>query len=292
MVDATAIAYEVALSFAGEQRQYVRDVARFLQARGIGVFYDEFEEVRLWGTNLSEELHDVYENRADYVVIFISHEYVEKAWTIHERRSALARSVRERSGYVLPVRYDDTPLPGLPSDVRYEDAKAHTPAALGALICEKIGVSLFASKASNVPAPASTALIGEVIFDYSSHNGRYVIGRNPFAFETKWSKASDTCIHVYNDHPSIHGVAVANGKRSAGEVTKSDGLDFTSRARTPRKGEVVVLQNSSGFYAALEILAITDDTRGADRDELRFRYVIQTDGSCDFSQTRWNAAKE
>ena len=77
--------YEVALSFAGEQRNYVEDVARALQSRGIAVFYDDFERIRLWGKHLVEELHDVYENRASYAVMFISREYVDKAWPTHER---------------------------------------------------------------------------------------------------------------------------------------------------------------------------------------------------------------
>lgn len=45
--------YEVALSFAGENRGYVREVACALQARGIAVFYDEFEKIDLWGKGAS-----------------------------------------------------------------------------------------------------------------------------------------------------------------------------------------------------------------------------------------------
>ena len=41
--------YQVALSFAGEQRDYVEEVARHLQSRSIDVFYDGFEKVGLWG---------------------------------------------------------------------------------------------------------------------------------------------------------------------------------------------------------------------------------------------------
>ena len=48
-----------------------------------------------------------------------------------------------------------------------------------------------------------TSLVGEVVFDYSNYNGLYVIGRGPLEFETKWSKASDVSIRVYND-PSFH----------------------------------------------------------------------------------------
>ena len=39
--------FQVALSFAGEQRNYVERVARWLQKRSIAVFYDGFEEVSL-----------------------------------------------------------------------------------------------------------------------------------------------------------------------------------------------------------------------------------------------------
>ena len=39
--------FQVALSFAGEQRNYVERVARWFQKRSIAVFYDGFEEVSL-----------------------------------------------------------------------------------------------------------------------------------------------------------------------------------------------------------------------------------------------------
>ena len=44
--------YDVALSFAGEDREYVEQVALFLKKKNIAVFYDYFEEVDLWGKNL------------------------------------------------------------------------------------------------------------------------------------------------------------------------------------------------------------------------------------------------
>ena len=46
--------YEVALSFASEQRDYVEEVARHLQSRSIAVFYDGFETVNLWGRSGTE----------------------------------------------------------------------------------------------------------------------------------------------------------------------------------------------------------------------------------------------
>ena len=50
----------MALSFAGEQRGYVEEVARCLQERSIAVFYDGFEKVALWGQNAAEAFHEAF----------------------------------------------------------------------------------------------------------------------------------------------------------------------------------------------------------------------------------------
>ena len=136
------------------------------------------------------------EHQAGYVVMFISEAYVTKSWPRLERRAALSRMSTEDCEFVLPVRFDDTPVPGLPEDTLYLNADDYTPAALAALIAEKLGVRPFAGKASDVPPPRMTSLTGEVVFDYSSHNGRYAIGSGELAFETKWSKASNKRIYV------------------------------------------------------------------------------------------------
>ena len=73
------------------------------------------------------------------------------------------------------------------------------------------------------------------------------------------------------------------GHRSAGSATEAEAsLDYTSRARSPCVGQIVVLRNVNGFYAATRVLTIKDDTRGDDHDELRFEYAIQDDGSDNF----------
>ena len=275
------VEYEVALSFAGEQREYVEEVARVLQSWGIDVFYDDSED--LWGKNLTEELQDVFENRANYVVMFISKEYVEKAWPRHERKSALSRAVQERREYILPVRFDETPVPGLPTDIAYKQAEEHEPAEIAAMLAAKLGVSRFEKKASDVPPPRMTSFTGEAVFDYSNHNGRYVIGHGTLEFETEWTKASNTSIHVYNDPDSINGVAIAEQCTSIEQISNARSLDYTSRCRTPQRGQIVVWRNKQGFYAATHVLEIKDKSRGDQKDELRFRYVIQSDGSDNFT---------
>jgi hypothetical protein len=56
--------YEVVLSFAGEDREYVDEVAEFLKANDVSLFYDMYEEATLWGKDLVEHLHKVYSGSA------------------------------------------------------------------------------------------------------------------------------------------------------------------------------------------------------------------------------------
>jgi hypothetical protein len=109
--------WDVALSFASAQRDYVGQVAQALTTRGLRCFHDADDQIELWGKYLAEELPNVYGEQAAVVVIFVSAEYAARDWTRLERRTALARAARERREYVLPARFDDTPLPGLLSDM-------------------------------------------------------------------------------------------------------------------------------------------------------------------------------
>jgi hypothetical protein len=131
--------YEIVLSFAGENRDYVEQVARYLTEHDVEVFYDRYEEATLWGKDLAEHLDGVYRSSARYCVMFISKHYAQKIWTNHERKSALARALEERHEYILPARFDDTELPGVRPTLGYVDLAFKTPEELGALILKKIG---------------------------------------------------------------------------------------------------------------------------------------------------------
>lgn len=131
--------YDVALSFAGEQRAYVQKVAAALRRRGIRPFYDDYEQATLWGKDLYEHLDWIYQKAARYCVLFASEAYASKVWTTHERRSAQARALQSNQEYVLPVRFDDTDIPGLRPTVAYVDARLLLPGRLAELISKKLG---------------------------------------------------------------------------------------------------------------------------------------------------------
>lgn len=130
--------YDVALSFAGENRQYVEQVATQLKGMGISVFYDNHHKTSLWGKDLYQHLHIIYKELARCCVIFISEFYPIKLWTKHELKAAQSRDFQENIEYILPVRFDNTEIPGLNQTIGYIDANAVTPNELAEIIYEKI----------------------------------------------------------------------------------------------------------------------------------------------------------
>lgn len=131
--------YDVVLSFAGEDREYVERVAEFLEVNGVVAFYDKYEEVTLWGKDLAEHFEGIYRKQGRFCIMFISRHYADKVWTRHERKSALARALEERVEYVLPARFDNTEIPGLRPTVGYLDLRKLTPEQLGERILQKLG---------------------------------------------------------------------------------------------------------------------------------------------------------
>lgn len=119
-------AYEVCLSFAGEQRGYVEQVAVAMVDMQVEVFYDGFVD-NMWGRDLSVYFEEVYYSLSCYCMIFSSREYVAKMWPSFERAHAIARQIKEKGDYILPVTMDGTKVPGLPTTIHYEDARKKSP---------------------------------------------------------------------------------------------------------------------------------------------------------------------
>jgi hypothetical protein len=145
--------YDIAISFAGEDRKVASEIAQKLQDEGVSVFYDEYEQANLWGKDLYEYLADVYCNHARYCVMILSANYANKLWTNHERQSAQARAFREREEYILPVRLDSTNIPGIRETIGYIDLNITSLDDLVGMIMAKLGKEK--NRSSNSPTQSS-----------------------------------------------------------------------------------------------------------------------------------------
>lgn len=129
----------------------------------------------------------------------------------------------------------------------------------------------------------SPVLSGVVTFDYSNNNGRYVLGAGDMAFETAWSGGSNSAIHAYTDPPSIRTIALATGAKAIGDIDDASAYDTSSRVRSPRLGEVVVWQNTAGYFAAVRIEKLKSRSHGSASDEITFSYAIQPNRTASFA---------
>lgn len=130
--------YDIAFSFAGEQRDDARNLYEKLTSKNLKVFYDESQLANIWGKDLYQYLSDIYQNKARYSVIFLSRDYANKLWTKHELKALQARAFKESEEYILPIRFDDTELPGLLPTIAYIKWTDYTPDQISELIYKKI----------------------------------------------------------------------------------------------------------------------------------------------------------
>ena len=105
------------------------------------VFYDGFEKARLWGEDLYTYLNDLYKLRAKYCIMFLSENYANKIWTNHERKAAQARAFRESKAYILPVRLDDSEIPGINETIGYLSWEEESAEGIANCVLQKLNIA-------------------------------------------------------------------------------------------------------------------------------------------------------
>ena len=131
--------YDLAISFAGAQRVIAEEISVFLRDEGISVFYDEFVPDELWGADLPEHLYKVYSEQARFCLMLVSKEYVEREWTVWEKRAAIDRLLRERGKtYVLPLRCDEAEVPSVLARIGGLDLTRRSLDEVKALLLKKL----------------------------------------------------------------------------------------------------------------------------------------------------------
>lgn len=118
----TRFAYDLGISFAGEEREIASQISTDLQQLGNKVFYDEFHEGEILGLDLYSYLHGIYSQKCRHCIILSSGSYTNKVWTNHERIAAQERMLKEKQNdYILVVKTDNTEIPGFSTNTAYLD---------------------------------------------------------------------------------------------------------------------------------------------------------------------------
>lgn len=160
--------FKVAFSFAGEQRDLVRAIARAVQAElGPGtVFFDEWFEYYIAGHDADLKLQKIYGEASDLVVVCVSRTYERKPWTLAEHEAIRARLMKVRPSphepdrlRILPIRVGDGDVEGIPFNAIVPEARGKHISDISALILKRLRCVLQppASEDQNPTASTSSA---------------------------------------------------------------------------------------------------------------------------------------
>lgn len=134
--------FDVGLSFPGEVRDYVQQVAAAL-AKTLGkhrVFYDNFYKAQLARPNLDVALQKIYRDRCRLLVAFLSKDYASKKWCGIEFRAIREIINAKKDERVMFVRHDEAEVSGVFSTDGYIDASNHTPKEVAVMIQERLSL--------------------------------------------------------------------------------------------------------------------------------------------------------
>lgn len=113
--------YDVAISYANEDREVAEQIAIKSQKKGISVFFDKFYKSDLWGKSLSKWFKKTYAKSSRFVLVLVSQYYPVKDWANFEFDIAREEEKKRKEEFILPVRLDNTIILGLPRDKAYLD---------------------------------------------------------------------------------------------------------------------------------------------------------------------------
>jgi len=106
--------FDIAISFAGENRALAEYITTFLRVFDYEVFYDELYEANYLGSSWSDRFEEVFNRESRYVLCLLDKNHKAKIWPTFERECFQER-VKEKA--VIPVFLDDSKFVGIPQDL-------------------------------------------------------------------------------------------------------------------------------------------------------------------------------
>jgi hypothetical protein len=141
-VDVTKHTFDVGLSFPGEVRPYVEDVAQNLE-RLLGpnsYFYDNNYMAQLARPNLDTLLQEIYRDRSKLIVVFIGGAYQQKDWCGIEWRAIRQIIADRKHDRIMFVRMDDGQVDGVMGTDGFVDGRTHSAGDVAAMIAQRVGL--------------------------------------------------------------------------------------------------------------------------------------------------------
>lgn len=133
--------FDVALSFAGEYREYVKNVYDHLdnQLGKNSVFYDNSYKSQLAVPNLTYLLSDIYKERTNLIVVFYGQKYNDKPWCGLEYGAInTIRFNDKHTNRIMYIKMDAGTVDGILETDGYIDASHDTSEQVAKYILERL----------------------------------------------------------------------------------------------------------------------------------------------------------
>ena len=261
-----------------DHKQWVHKLASNLRSHGVNVIFDQ------WDARLGDDLPFFMEqglSTSALVLCVCSEKYVEKAntnkgGTGYEKKILAANLMNDSSNnYIIPIiRKNPTgKIPTFLGGSKYidfgkdsdyfnkynellqriydEDLKKIPPLGENPFKHDDLSKHISIDLIKDQIKYCNPLLEGNVSFDYKRNNGYFFIGEGEYQFETYWSSAAMGIIHCYDDR--IKRIGYNPEFREYPALNEIKHFDFSSRVRTLREGEIIVLENSNNKFAAIKV---------------------------------------
>jgi len=106
--------FDIAISFAGENREVAEEIAYTLRLLDYEVFYDRLYEDNYLGSSWGKEFERIFTSDSKYVICLLDVNHKNKIWPTFERECF---SEKVQSNEVIPIFLDDTKFVGIPQDL-------------------------------------------------------------------------------------------------------------------------------------------------------------------------------
>lgn len=113
--------YDIAFSFASEQKKIVEEFKAELQLLGLKVFVDDDHPELFVFNYVPDVLKQIYDDENTAMLIFLSKDYAKKEFPLYEGHIASDRLIKGKKLGI--IRVDDTVLPWLPSSLHFFDIR-------------------------------------------------------------------------------------------------------------------------------------------------------------------------
>lgn len=104
------------LSHNKADKEVAREIAMFLAAEDVTVWFDEWEIAA--GDSIVEKIDEGLTDCSHFLILWSEHA-AKSNWVRRELQSALAKAISDGKPRVIPVCLDNSPLPSLLADIRY-----------------------------------------------------------------------------------------------------------------------------------------------------------------------------